>query len=329
MTRSFARLLAPLGAAALLATTTLGSLLVGTAPAYASSADPDINAIYSIATTFGLELVGATDNDAPVTQSGASDDLNHAWRFQPVSTQGGVTQYEIVDISSRGCLSVYYNSTSAGAPLVVYACHGWADQLWTLAPQGDLVSIQSVSSGLYVNVPNASATWGTQLVQSAASPPANYTALFGLVKFGSIQPSPRAYRLTTAWSLAMDVDSADDDAPVMQRGVDPGRLSQEWSFVRQSNGTYEVMNVSTGKCLSLYYGRTDQGTPLVQYDCHGWTDQQWELMPNTRGGTSFKLRSELSGYYVDVPGGTPVWGTQLDMWSSNGSYNQYWVLTSL
>jgi hypothetical protein len=181
MSRSLARLVAPLGAAALLATSTFASLLAGTTPAFASSADPDINAVYSISTTFGLELVGGTSDDAPVTQSGANDDLNHAWRFQPVSTQGGVTQYEIVDILSRGCLSVYYNSTSAGAPLVVYSCNGWADQLWTLAPQGNLVSIQSVSSGWYVNVPSASARWGTQLMQSAVNPAANYTALFGLV----------------------------------------------------------------------------------------------------------------------------------------------------
>jgi hypothetical protein len=327
MSRSVARLLAPLGAAALLASTSLGSLVAGTTPAYASSADPDLNAVYTIATTFGLELVGGNGNDAPVTQSGASEDVSHDWRFQPVSTQGGVTQYEIVNSSTQGCLSVYYNSLSAGAPVVVYECHGWADQLWTLAPQGDLVTIQSVSSHLYLDVPGGSGIWGTQLVQNPLSIGLNY-ALFGLVRYDSIQPSPRNYRLTTAWSLAMDVDSSDDDAPVIQRGVD-GSFSQEWSFLRQSNGTYEVVNASTGKCLSLYYGRTNQGAPLVQYDCHGWSDQQWRIIPLSRGGVSFELQSAASGYYVDVPGGTPVWGTQLDVWSLNLSLNQAWVLTPL
>jgi hypothetical protein len=45
----------------------------------------------------------------------------------------------------------------------------------------------------------------------------------------------------------------------------------------------------------------------VQYDCHGWSDQQWWLIG--KGGPSFAIRSVRSRYLVDVPGGTIAWNT--------------------
>ena len=72
-----------------------------------------------------------------------------------------------------------------------------------------------------------------------------------------------------------------NDVPILQDQSDgpyPGRTEQMWRFIiTQSDPTpvYEVMNVKSNRCLSVYYNGTTVGTQLVQYDCHAWPDQLW------------------------------------------------------
>ena len=90
----------------------------------------------------------------------------------------------------------------------------------------------------------------------------------------------QAYRITTEWSgLAIDVrdSSTDDDAPVVQNPVNAPNTSQHWVAREHPSNQFELVNVNSGKSLSVYYGKTDPGTKLVQYDSHGWTDQIVEV----------------------------------------------------
>jgi len=143
-------------------------------------------------------------------------------------------------------------------------------------------------------------------------------------------PNGESYRITTAYTgLAMDVEAAsgDDDAKVVQNPVNIGSASQAWQFLQQPNGSYELRNANSGKCLSVYYNSTAAGAKLVQYHCHGWTDQQWQLAG--MGGPTLAIQSVLSSYRVDVPGGTIAWNTQLQQWPSYRGYepNQWFYLT--
>ncbi|MCW2675191.1 MAG: Endo,4-beta-xylanase precursor [Modestobacter sp.] len=152
--------------------------------------------------------------------------------------------------------------------------------------------------------------------------------LTGLATAAAVTPAgvpaasaaPLTYRITTAGSsLALDVqDSATtDDTPVVQNPVNVGSRSQAWQTLLQSNGNYELVNANSGMCLSVYYAQTTAGAPLVQYDCHGYTDQQWKINgPNSTGDFSFQ--SALDNFYVDVPGGSVAWNTQLDLWPGSG-----------
>lgn len=329
--RAIGRFAARLSLAVMVLVASIASTVGSVLPAHASgnTVDVDLNSVYNIATIQGLNVVAsAATDDASVTQSGASSDARGLWRFQPITSQNGTTQYEIVNLDTLNkCLSVYYNSTAAAGKIVIYECHSWADQLWTLTPHGAVVTIQSVSSSLYLDVPGNSAAWGTQLTQnSGALLPEQY---FGLVKYSTIRTSPATYRLTTTWSLALDVASNDNDARVIQSGVLVGRPSQAWTFMRQSDGFYELQNAGSGRCLSVYYNSLQQGAGLVQYDCHGWQDQEWQVVPDLVGGLSIALRSRSNGYVADVPGGTPLNGTQLDVWTLNNGFNQVLTLTAL
>jgi hypothetical protein len=150
-------------------------------------------------------------------------------------------------------------------------------------------------------------------------------AILGTFVFATAaQASPdtsRIYRIMTANGLALDVQGAStaDDAPVIQWGVNGG-LNQEWKFV-PSFGTdrYQIVNVNSGKCLSVYYNSGSAGANLVQYTCHDWLDQRWAFHADVFGLVSFQSTS--SGLYASVPADTPQWGKQLIQWPDSGSWD--------
>ena len=144
--------------------------------------------------------------------------------------------------------------------------------------------MQSVSSGLWLSGPvdyeSPDPTAPSGLIRNT-SPLHLDTAdnalavypksIFSVTRF-------QKYRLTTANSLALDVAPGADDAKAVQNPVQLW-LDQSWTFDPQSDGSYAVVNSRTGECLSIYYASTAAGAGLVQYTCHGWTDQEWDLVP--------------------------------------------------
>jgi ricin-type beta-trefoil lectin protein len=132
----------------------------------------------------------------------------------------------------------------------------------------------------------------------------------------------QAYRITTSWSsLALDVrdSSTDNDAPVVQNPVNLPNTSQGWVVYEHPNNQWELVNVNSDKSLSAYYGKSDAGTPLVQYDRHGWNDQLWtiDVINEDDGNWTAFITTVLTFQpltVVDVPGATIAWDTQLELW---------------
>ena len=306
---------------------------------------------------------GETGNDVPVIQDQSDGPYpgrtEQMWRFipqqgpgqvqntntpsGPVAVQSGMTNvYEVMNVKSSKCLSVYYNGTTVGTQLVQYDCHAWPDQLWSLDRlPADLYGIagyqlQSVSSSLWLSGP-------TDYERPSSSGPSGFVRNTDPLSLGTaanaltVYPKPifsvtrlQKYRLTTANSLVLDIAPGADDAPAIQS---PVRLwqDQSWTFALQADGSYEIVNSRSGECLSIYYGSTAAGAGLVQYTCHGWTDQAWDLVPvqDPVIGYSLMLKSRLSGMAVDVPGDTIIQGTQFDQWPSTGGINQRFVVTAV
>jgi Ricin-type beta-trefoil lectin domain-like len=104
--------------------------------------------------------------------------------------------------------------------------------------------------------------------------------------------------------------------------------NQEWEFVQSPyTGYYEIMNRGSGQCLSVGNDSTAAGQDLVQYPCHGWTDQLW-YMGYIAQGTDYNIWSALDSQVVDVQNAYPYAGGYVDQWPSNGGSNQTFWLTS-
>ena len=74
------------------------------------------------------------------------------------------------------------------------------------------------------------------------------------------------------------------------------------------------------KCLDANGAGTSNGTQAIIWDCHGGTNQQWNLNAN---GT---ITGVQSGLCLDANGAGTANGTKLILWSCNGGTNQQWNL---
>jgi hypothetical protein len=54
-----------------------------------------------------------------------------------------------------------------------------------------------------------------------------------------------------------------------------------------------VQSLASGKCLDLPGGQTGDGTPVIQYDCHGGANQQWTI--DAAGDAGSRIISRMSG----------------------------------
>ena len=54
-----------------------------------------------------------------------------------------------------------------------------------------------------------------------------------------------------------------------------------------------VQSVASGKCLDLPGGQAGDGTPAIQYDCHGGLNQRWDI--ESAGDAGYRIVSRMSG----------------------------------
>jgi hypothetical protein len=83
-----------------------------------------------------------------------------------------------------------------------------------------------------------------------------------------------------------------------------------------------LQSAASGKCLDLPGGRNDDGTPAIQYDCHGGPNQQWTLSQAGRGST---LVSRMSGKCMGSDQESTAAGGPILEMPCDGSAAQSWT----
>lgn len=129
---------------------------------------------------------------------------------------------------------------------------------------------------------------------------------------------------------------------VMQAGASEVQLTlqtkadndfQKWIVYRQKDGSYSFKNVSTGLWLDLNKGDLSNYTKIIT-----WIDssnhepnecEKWFLQPNEDGSFTIKPRKAVtsgSTAVIDLSGDSDANGTAIQVYESNGSNAQKWVL---
>lgn len=106
--------------------------------------------------------------------------------------------------------------------------------------------------------------------------------------------------------------------------------SQVWQFIRQSNGSYKIVNMATKWCLDVQTGKVrDGGNVWVWSIDHGDTPERW-MITQASGQTGFRLVFAIDNRYcMDIPGGDVHEGANAEIYTRNANSWQFFTITEI
>ncbi len=93
------------------------------------------------------------------------------------------------------------------------------------------------------------------------------------------------------------------------------------------NGTYVMVNVNSGKVMSVVNAATDNGARLHQWTNTDAPDQKWKF--EDTGDGSYKIINAFSNKAMDVSGGSAANGAPLQLWDYGSGTNQRFTLSDV
>lgn len=115
---------------------------------------------------------------------------------------------------------------------------------------------------------------------------------------------------------------ATEGATVMQWGYN-GNQNQRWQFSQNSDGTWNILSMTSFKAIDCPNGKTDDNLAMVQWSRNRDQNQRWVMEKQTDG--SYLIQNAASGKYLDGASNSTN-GASLIQWSKNGQSQQRWVL---
>ncbi|MCL2071305.1 MAG: RICIN domain-containing protein [Oscillospiraceae bacterium] len=100
---------------------------------------------------------------------------------------------------------------------------------------------------------------------------------------------------------------------------------QIFRLERQSNNTYKITSVHSGKVLDIQDGSDWLGARIHQWDWHSIDTQRWYIVDV--GDGYYKFVSQHSGFVMDVDGGGTENFTAIQQWAWHGGDGQQFKLT--
>lgn len=101
--------------------------------------------------------------------------------------------------------------------------------------------------------------------------------------------------------------------------------AQQFRFTRQSDGSYVIANVNSGKVLDVASGAAKNGAVVQQYDANGSKAQRWFVRDS---GSGYYLQSALGNWVLDICGGSTANGTLTQLYMPNGTATQKFILAA-
>jgi hypothetical protein len=92
-------------------------------------------------------------------------------------------------------------------------------------------------------------------------------------------------------------------------------------------GTFELVNFNSGKCLDVADWSTTNNAWVNQFDCHGQANQHWYFwaVPGSNP-PAYLVINDWSGHCLDIPDGSSNPGVRLQQYSCHGFGNQQFHL---
>lgn len=101
--------------------------------------------------------------------------------------------------------------------------------------------------------------------------------------------------------------------------------AQRFSFTKQSDGSYVITNVNSGKALDVLNAMPGNSAVVQQYELNGSAAQRWFIRDANPG---YYLQSALGNWVLDLAGAATANGTAIALYEPNGTNAQRFLLSS-
>jgi hypothetical protein len=120
------------------------------------------------------------------------------------------------------------------------------------------------------------------------------------------------------------------DGPTDPGPTNPGPTNPEPTNLGPTDPVrvVQLQAAHTGnKCLDVSGASSENGSALIQWECHGGDNQVWSIEPTDAGYSRVVARN--SGKCLDVSGESTADGAPVLQWQCHGGANQQWRLESV
>ena len=115
------------------------------------------------------------------------------------------------------------------------------------------------------------------------------------------------------------------DSTAIQSYSGNGSKAQQFTFTGQSDGSYEIVNVNSGKALDVRNGVAENNAIVQQYSRNSSQAQRWFIRDS---GAGYYLQSALGNWVLDLSGGNTANGAAIRLYTPNGTASQLFVVSS-
>lgn len=135
------------------------------------------------------------------------------------------------------------------------------------------------------------------------------------------------YYINVRSKVASSVDipgASGTDSTAIQLYSGNGSKAQQFAFTKQSDGSYVIVNVNSGKALDVRNGAAGNNAVVQQYSANGTNAQRWFIRDS---GAGYYLQSALGNWVLDLSGGNTANGAAIRLYTPNGTASQLFVVS--
>lgn len=135
------------------------------------------------------------------------------------------------------------------------------------------------------------------------------------------------YYINVRSKVASSVDipgASGTDSTAIQLYSGNGSKAQQFTFTKQSDGSYVIINVNSGKASDVRNGAAGNNAVVQQYSANGTNAQRWFIRDS---GAGYYLQSALGNWVLDLSGGNTANGAAIRLYTPNGTASQLFVVS--
>ena len=269
-----------------------------------------------------VDIPGANASDSIAIQL-YSGNGSKAQQFKFSKQSDG--SYVITNVNSDKALDVRGAAAGNNSVVQQYAINGTNAQRWFIRDSGAGYYLQSALGNWVLDLSGGNTSNGTAIRLYA--PNGTQAQRFVVSSSEVSGPVNAAVNIKSAGksNLVFDVPGASTaNSARIQLYAANGTNAQKFRFQQIGNGTYNIVNVNSGKVLDVYGASASNGAVLQQYDSNGTVAQQWTV--RNYGDGKISLMSVNANKAIDVPGANYSSNVALQLYSPNDTAAQQWII---